>query len=83
VVGLAIVALTVGLVARRYSKAPTIELPKEGIDEAVLADQIYNSEEIVNNSYKIRTGSLCSAASYIDIQSFTDTAVYSYTEGET
>jgi hypothetical protein len=39
VVGLVIVGLTAGLVVRRHSAAPTIKMPKEGEEDAVLDTQ--------------------------------------------
>jgi hypothetical protein len=80
VVGLVIVGLTAGLVVRRHSAAPTIKMPKEGEEDAVLDTQVFSSEEMLG--YITRTGSVSSAASYIDLESYTDTATYSYTEGE-
>jgi len=75
IVGLVILTLTVGLVVRSYSAAPTIRIPKDGEDE-VMATQLYST------SLLTRTASVASVASYIDIESFTDAGTYSFTEGE-
>merc|ERR1712080_366678 len=73
VVGLVILSVTGGLVARRYSTATAIKIPKEGAVDT----QVYSSEGVMDSS-----GATGSTTSYLDMGCYKDTAEYSYSVGE-
>jgi len=82
VVGLIITTLTLGLVARSYTRATNLKMPEELEDQPYPGDVV---DELVGSPPP--TGdSLSSATSCMDIETLVDAAysgpVYSYTEGE-
>jgi len=85
IVGLIITGTTLGIVARRYSRADRIKIPKE-VETQMLDGQIQTAEvadcTLSLGMGSMGTGSVSSAASYIDISGYVDSAPYSFTEGE-
>jgi len=82
IIGLVIIATTLGLVARRYVRAEPIKMPKE---EEVLETLPPSNPPIALDCYN-SAGSLSSATSCMDIETLVDAAysgpAYSFTEGE-
>jgi len=82
IIGLIIIATTLGLVARRYVRAEPIKMPKE---EEVLETLPPSNPAIALDCYN-SAGSLSSATSCMDIETLVDAAysgpAYSFTEGE-
>jgi len=85
IVGLIITGTTLGIVARRYSRADRIKIPKE-VETQMLDGQLQTAEvadcSLSLGMGSMGTGSVSSAASYIDISGYVDSAPYSFTEGE-
>jgi len=85
IVGLIITGTTLGIVARRYSRADRIKIPKE-VETQMLDGQLQSAEvgdcSLSLGMGSLGTGSVSSAASYIDISGYVDSAPYSFTEGE-
>lgn len=86
VVGLVITSLTVGLVARRYSNANSIKMPKSEECQVKANDTRLPSSSLTEGCYSNSLTSLSPTSSLSNIQQYVDSnysgPVYSFTEGE-